>query len=201
MKKLWLFLSLLFLLPICANAELIVTLDDLGGGNARFTFSGSDVVGGGASFFEENVVFSANSWSAPSNNYTTINATRFDRVTGTAQIDVDGAFRSIDRVFIDTDADTGSSEDEFGVGVDVSDLAFSAGQTVTWSGFMDITGFTDYASDFIVGTYSYNEWQEGAAVTGFEMTLTVNSSAVPEPSTYLLFLIASFGGVIYRRFR
>ena len=178
------FMCLLFM-STQANSALIVDINDAGAGNIRLDFSGSDIVGSGSDAFHESQgLFDNDSWGGPGIvDYTTLNFTTLNVLAGsTASVTTVAGTRNIDQVLIDDDL--GVTADEFGIGVDgTGDLAFSAGELVSWSGFALLS--TPF-SNLIPGTYSYSTFDFNI-VSGFDLTVNIGTSSVPTPETVWLF--------------
>lgn len=182
--------------PVSANALVIDVTGTSGSGVTTWTFSGSSVVtSGNAGFCGTNCagsfglqLFDDTGWENVGNyvsnvfNFQTVIAT-----SSTAGVSVNGGTaQTIDRLYLDDDP--GGAIDDFGIGVIGADLLFSTGDTVSWSGALQMAvDLSALAPDGLPASFTtsnfWNSLLGGRA--GLGMTLNI-SSGVPEPAVLAL---------------
>ncbi len=86
--------------------------------------------------------------------------------------------------------------DDFGIGVDGTNLRFDLGETISWTGSFDIN---EDIQNMNVGVYSFDYF---ANIFGtLDLTVTIAYSQVPEPSSIAVLLLTGAGLTLRRRKR
>ncbi|PWJ16241.1 VPLPA-CTERM protein sorting domain-containing protein [Jannaschia seohaensis] len=176
-----------------------------GGGSTTLTFSGSTQTQGngsvratGALGWSETDAFQPfRSDSIPFLSDTTIQDVIYT-LTGTPTLTIGAETRTLTQLFLDSDAGTLSGSDDLGLRVG-SELVYSSGQTVTFSGSgtiaLDITSF-NYGT-YTNGGSSLN--RIGVLAPEDDVTFIVAPTPVPTPAALPLLLAALGGLALFRR--
>lgn len=129
----------LFLAAPAANAALVAYITGTpGSGFTTWSFSGSTAAGV-SGFFQDGDSLNFNDAWQDIGEFTDLNDFENFAVAGTAEIMIGSASRAMDLAYIDSDS--GTSADDWGVGVIGStDFEFEPGDIVSWSGFLSVTG-------------------------------------------------------------
>lgn len=168
-----------------AQAALILTISNAGGGNTLWTFSGNDIAGNGGLDFDDDT--NINNTDAGGSHWDLadfsigLNDTQVAPISTSALLTIGAETRGIDDAYIDTDGGL----DDIGVGVTgTTNFAFSAGDLVSWTGSM-IVGID--ISNLIPGSYSSSTYG------GVPGTLDLEVTVVPEPTTAMLMMMGLAG--------
>ncbi|MEM1344387.1 MAG: VPLPA-CTERM sorting domain-containing protein [Pseudomonadota bacterium] len=190
-----------FALSTPAQAVLLVEIDGTpGSGQTTWTFSGSDIAGNGGFFDDDDNLGSADAWQNLG-QYTTRNDVEETDVTGNAVLSIGSETRAIDLAYIDDDGST--SDDDFGVGVaGPTNFTFTAGDTVSWSGSLLVTGIdlNDLNESGLPAVLTASNYGGTANTLDLEVRIGSSSAVVPLPASLPL-LLAGLGalGIAARR--
>ncbi len=204
--KLLLLTSTLLVCSSAAHAALEVYITGTpGSGQTTWEFRGSSVAGL-AGFFEDGIGIANDDAWQNIGDYTTLNDQEITTVVGSATLTIAGVTRNIDEAYIDNDG-SGTPDDDFGVGVDgATNFTFVAGNTISWTGSLVVTGIDLNDVDETALPTSFTTDNYGGAPGTLAMTVFIGTAApslvaaaIPSLSKWaLLLLILSLGFVGYR---
>lgn len=168
-----------------ANAALLLEISGTpGAGTTTWTFSGSAVANGSGSF-SSNLTFDLSEQWHDVGNYTDLDLFSVPddggSISGVATLSVGATTLGIDSVFVDSDA---GGLDDFAVGVSGgTDLAFIAGDLVSWTGTLIVAGIDLNRLDASPLPATFNSSNFGDVRGVLDLTLTITeATAVPLPA-------------------
>ena len=178
------------------HAQLIVDVTGTAGsGSTTWTFSGSAVAAGstGAAFQTDPTGGNdAGNWLDFA-EYTDVNNTNFSIASGSASVSVNGTSNeSLTGIYIDTDSAADPTADDWGIAV-ANNLAFSVGDSVSWSGAVDIgIDLNDLDNTALPVTYTTSN------IGGSGAALSMQMNIIPEPSSLGILAACSAALLIFR---
>lgn len=179
-------LPLVLLLSTMCRADLMVDISGVAGtGTTNWVFSGTEVAGADEDFDSGFLSDFGSVWVNQgdflNSGWTNTNIVPPLGVTITTSFGT----RNVDLLYLAEQGDgpdgADPGADDFGVGVDGTNLQFVSGETISWTGSFVLN---EDLENMKIGTYSYNYFAN--IFDTLDLTVTISASGVPEPTSMTL---------------